>query len=136
MFIKTISHTSKKRVRLLMIFIIIMLIFWRTDSWATSINYLNMQLISALLLNIVLILIFSIIMFTIEQTTMYKKRKKATRITIFFKCTDFVKLSLIESTCTFFSFMFFDCAMIFFILFLLFRRWCYETSVWTIRKKY
>ena len=40
------------------------------------------------------------------------KRKKVTRVTIFFKCTDFVELNLIESTCTFFSFIFFDCAMI------------------------
>ena len=72
-----------------------------------------MQLISASLSNIALMLIFSIIMFTIEQTTMYMKRKKATRIIISFKCIDSVKLNLIESTCTFFSFMFFDCAIIF-----------------------
>ena len=47
---------------------------------------------------------------------MYIRRKKTTRVTISFKCTDFVKLSLIESTCTFFSFMSFDCAMIFLFL--------------------
>ena len=73
-----------------------------------------MQLISAPLSNIVLILIFSIIMFTIEQTTKYMKRKKATRVMISFKCIDFVELSLIESTCIFFSFMFFSYAMILF----------------------
>ena len=72
-----------------------------------------MQLISALLSNIALILIFLIITFTIEQTTAYIRHKKATRVTISFKCIDFVELNLIESTCTFFSFMFFDCAMIF-----------------------
>ena len=44
----------------------------------------------------------------------YMKRKKTTRITIFLKCIDFVELSFIESTCIFFSFIFFDCAMIFF----------------------
>ena len=44
---------------------------------------------------------------------MYIKRKKATRITIFFKSTDSVELNLIELTCTFFSFMFFNYAMIF-----------------------
>ena len=131
MLIKTVSHTSKKRARSLMTFIIIMLIFWRTDSWAASINRLNMQLISAPLLNIALILIFSIITFTIEQTTTYIRCKKATRVTIFLKCTDFVELSFIESTYTFFSFMSFDCAMIFLflILFLSFRRWCCKTSV-------
>ena len=73
-----------------------------------------MQLISISLSNIVLILIFSIITFTIEQTTTYIRRKKATRVTIFFKCIDFVELSLIESTCTFFSFIYFNCAMILF----------------------
>ena len=73
-----------------------------------------MQLISASLLNIVLILIFSIITLTIEQTTTYMKRKKITQVKIFFKCIDFVELNLIESTCTFFSFIFFDCAMILF----------------------
>ena len=72
-----------------------------------------MQLTSVSLSNIALILIFSIITFTIEQATTYMKCKKTTRVTIFFKCTDFVELSFIESTCTFFSFMFFDCAMIF-----------------------
>ena len=72
-----------------------------------------MQLISVSLSNIALILIFSIIMFTIEQTTMYVRRKKTTRVTIFFKCTDFVELNFIESMCTFFSFMSFNCAMIF-----------------------
>ena len=72
-----------------------------------------MQLISISLSNIVLILIFSIITFTIEQTTAYMRRKKTTRIMIFFKCINSVKLSLIESTCIFFSFMSFDCAMIF-----------------------
>ena len=45
---------------------------------------------------------------------MYMKRKKTRRITISFKCTDFVELNLIEVTCTFFSFMSFDCAMILF----------------------
>ena len=44
---------------------------------------------------------------------MYMRRKKATRITIFYKCIDFVELNLIESTCTFFSFLSFDCVMIF-----------------------
>ena len=71
-----------------------------------------MQLTSVSLLNIVLILIFLIITFTIEQTTTYIRRKKATRVTIFFKCIDFIELSLIESTYTSFSFMSFDCAMI------------------------
>ena len=42
------------------------------------------------------------------------RRKKATRVTISFKCTDFIKLSLIESTFIFFSFMSFNCVMIFF----------------------
>ena len=59
-----------------------------------------------------MILIFSIIMFTIEQATTYMRRKKITRVTDFFKCVNFVKLSLIELTCIFFSFIFFDCAMI------------------------
>ena len=72
-----------------------------------------MQLISASLSNIALILIFSIITFTIEQTTTYGRRKKTMRVTISFKCIDFVKLSLIESTYTFFSFIFFDCTIIF-----------------------
>ena len=112
MLIKIVLYTSKKRARSSMTFIIIMLIFWRTDSWATSVNHLNMQLTSAPLSNIALILIFSIITLTIEQTTAYMRRKKATRVTIFFKCIDFVELNLIESTCTFFSFMSFDCAMI------------------------
>ena len=40
------------------------------------------------------------------------RRKKTTRVTIFFKCIDFVELSFIELTCTFFSFIPFDCAMI------------------------
>ena len=71
-----------------------------------------MQLTSASLLNIALILISSIITLTIEQTTTYMRRKKATRITISFKCTDFVELSLIKSTCIFFSFISFDCALI------------------------
>ena len=75
---------------------------------------MNMQLTSASLSNIVLILIFSIITFTIEQTTTYMKRKKITRVTISLKCTDFVELNFIESTCTFFSFMSFDYAIIFF----------------------
>ena len=114
MLIETASHTSKKRARSSVTFIIIMLIFWRTDSWAISINHLNMQLTSASLSNIALILIFSIITFIIEQTTMYMRRKNITRITIFFKCTDFVELNLIESMCTFFSFMSFDCAIILF----------------------
>ena len=61
-----------------------------------------------------MILIFSIVIFTIEQTTIYVKYKEITRVTISLKCIDFVKLSLIESMCTFFSFMSFDCAMIFF----------------------
>ena len=87
-FIKIILYTFKKRARLSITFIIIILIFWRTDSWATSVNYLNMQLISISLLNIVLILRFSIIMFMIEQTTVYIRRKKTTRITISFKCID------------------------------------------------
>ena len=112
--IRTVSHTSKKRARSSMTFIIIILIFWRTDNWATSINHLNMQLISAPLLNITLILIFSIITFTIEQTTTYMKCKKTTRVTIFFKCIDFIELNFIESTCTFFSFMSFNYAMILF----------------------
>ena len=67
-----------------------------------------MQLTSVPLLNITLILIFSIITFTIEQTTTYMKRRKATRVTISLKCTNSVELNLIESTCTFFSFMSFD----------------------------
>ena len=71
-----------------------------------------MQLISASLSNIALILIFLIITLTIKQTTTYMRRKKTTRVTISFKCIDSVELSLIESTCTFFSFMFFDCAII------------------------
>ena len=114
MLIRTTSHTFKRNARSSMTFIIIMLIFWRTDSWAASINYLNLQLTSASLLNIVLILIFSIITLTIKQRTTYMKYKKATLVTISSKCIDFVKLNLIESTCTFFSFMCFDCAMIFF----------------------
>ena len=72
-----------------------------------------MQLTSVPLLNIILILIFSIITFTIKHATTYMKRKKATRITISFKCTDFVKLNLIELTCISFSFMSFNCAIIF-----------------------
>ena len=36
--------------------------------------------------------------------------KKATRVTILFKCTDYIELNLIESTCTFS--ISFDCAMI------------------------
>ena len=44
---------------------------------------------------------------------MYMRRKNVTRVTIFFKCINFVELSLIESTYTFFSFISFDCAMIF-----------------------
>ena len=72
-----------------------------------------MQLISAPLSNIALILIFSIITFTIEQTTTYMKRKKATRATISLKCTDFVELNFIELMCISFSFIFFDYAMIF-----------------------
>ena len=71
-----------------------------------------MQLISAPLSNIALILIFPIITLTIEQATTYMRRKKATRATISFKCTDSVELNLIESTCTFFSFISFDYAMI------------------------
>ena len=51
---------------------------------------------------------------------MYMKRKKATRVTIFFKCNDFVELNLIESTCIFFSFMSFDFAMILFSFNLIF----------------
>ena len=81
MLIETASHTLKNCARSSMTFIIIMLIFWHIDSWTISINRLNMQLTSASLLNIVLILIFSIITFTIEQTTMYMRRKKITRIT-------------------------------------------------------
>ena len=73
-----------------------------------------MQLTSAPLSNITLILISSIITLTIEQATMYMKHKKATRTTIFFKCTDSVELNFIESTCTFFSFISFDCVMILF----------------------
>ena len=42
------------------------------------------------------------------------RRKKATRITISLKCIDSVELSLIKLTCTFFSFIFFNYAMIFF----------------------
>ena len=42
------------------------------------------------------------------------KRKKATRVTVSFKCIDFVELDLIESTCIFLSFMSFYCAMILF----------------------
>ena len=72
-----------------------------------------MQLISVSLLNIALILIFLIITLTIEQATTYIKRKKATRVTISFKCNDFVELNLVKSTCTFFSFMSFDCAIVF-----------------------
>ena len=109
MLIKTISHTLNKCARSLMTFIIIILIFWHINSWAASINYLNMQLTSASLLNIVLILIFSIITLTIEQTTTYMKRKKATRITIFFKYIDFVELSLIKSIYTFFFYVFWLC---------------------------
>ena len=126
MFTEIVLHTLKKRARSLMMFIIIILIFWRTDSWTALINYLNMQLIFASLINIVLILIFSIITFTIEQATMYMKHKKIMRVTIFFKYTDFVELSLIESMCIFFSFMSFDCAIILFFLisFLFFHRWC------------
>ena len=125
----------KKRARSSVTFIIIMLIFWRTNSWAASVNHLNMHFISAPLSTIILILRFSISMFTIEQTTTYIRRKKITRITIFFKCTDSVKLNLIESTCTFFISS--DCAMIFFFkLFLFLYRWCCETFVWTIWKKY
>ena len=41
------------------------------------------------------------------------RRKKATRTTISFKCTDSVELNLIESMCISFSFMSFDYAMIF-----------------------
>ena len=48
------------------------------------------------------------------------KRKKIMRITISFKCIDFVELSFIELTCTFFSFIFFDCAMIFFNIIFIF----------------
>ena len=73
-----------------------------------------MQLTSVPLSNIALILIFLIITLTIEQTTMYMKRKKATRVTISLKCTDFVELSFIESMCISFFFMSFDCAMILF----------------------
>ena len=113
MLIETVSHTLKKRARSLITFIIIMLVLWRTNSWTTSINRLNMQLLFVSLLNIALISIFSIITLTIEQTTTYMRRKKTTRVTISFKCTDFVKLNLIESTCIFFSFISFDCAMIF-----------------------
>ena len=135
--IRTVSYISKKRARSLMTFIIIILIFWCTGSWVTSVNRLNMQLTSALLSNIALILIFLIITFTIEQTTAYMRRKKVTRITISFKCTDFVELSFIESRCTFFFLMSFDYAMNFFLIFLLsLRRWCCETSVWIIRKRY
>ena len=112
MFIETVSHTLKKRARSLITFIIIMLIVWRINSWAISINRLNMQLTSVSLSNIALILISSIITLTIEQTTTYMKCKKTTRVTISFKCTNFVELNFIESTCTFFSFMSFDYAMI------------------------
>ena len=138
MFIRTASHTSKKRARSSVTFIIIMLIFWCTDSWTASINHLNMQLTSAPLLNNVLILIFLIITFTIEQTTMYIKRKKTTQITISFKCTDFVELNLIELMCTFFFLYFLIVQWFFFFLLLLlsFRRWCCGIFVWTIRKKY
>ena len=123
MLIKTVLQTLKKRTRSLMTFIIIILIFWRTDNWAASINHLNMQLTSAPLSNIVLILIFSIITVTIEQITTYMKRKKTTRVTISFKYTNSVELNFIESTCTFLSFMSFNCAMIFLFLtlFLFFR---------------
>ena len=51
-----------------------------------------------------------------NATTAYIKCKKATRITISFKYTDSVEISLIDSTCTFYSFMPFDCAMIFLFL--------------------
>ena len=71
-----------------------------------------MQVISASLLNITLILIFSIITFTIEQTTTYIKHKKITQIMIFLTCTDFIELSLIESSCTFF--ISFNCIMLLF----------------------
>ena len=101
MLIRTVSHILKKRARSLMTFIIIMLVFWRTNNWTVSFNCLNMQLTSASLLNILLILIFLIITLTIEQATMYIRHKKATRATIFFKCIDFVELSLIESMCAF-----------------------------------
>ena len=53
MFIKTVSHILKKRTRSLMTFIIIILIFQRTDNWVALTNRLNMQLISILLFNIV-----------------------------------------------------------------------------------
>ena len=38
--------------------------------------------------------------------------KKARRITVSFKYTDFVELNLIDSICIFFSFISFDCTMI------------------------
>ena len=88
--------------------------FWRTNSWAASINYLNIQLTSTLLSNIILILTFSIITFIVEQATTYIRRRKIMRATISFKCTDFVELSFIESTCIFLFFIVFDDAMIFF----------------------
>ena len=130
MFIKTVSHTLKKRAHSLMISIIIILIFWRINSWAASVNRLIMQLTFALLLIIVLILIFSIITLTIEQTTTYIKRKKVTQVTIFFKCINVVELSFIKSTCIFFLIVqwFFFLS----ISFLFFRRWCCKTFVWTI----
>ena len=105
-FLETVLQTLKKRARLSMNFIIIMLVFWYIDNWAALINHLNMQLTFASLLNIVLILIFTIITFTIEQATMYMKHKKAMQITVFFKCTDFVELSLIELMYTFFFYVF------------------------------
>ena len=95
-----------------MTFIISILIIYRINNWAASINLLNIQLTSASLSHIALILIFFIIMFTIEQTTAYIRRKKITRIMIFFKSNDFVELSFIELTYISFSFMSFDYAII------------------------
>ena len=135
MLIEIALQTSKKRACLLMTFIIIMLMFWRTDSWAASINYLNMQLILISLSNIAFILIFSIIMFIVKQATTYIKRRKTTRATIFFKCIDFVELNLIKSTCIFFFFIIFDDAIIsrffdivFIFSFVILRNICLNSS--------
>ena len=107
MFTNIDSQTSKKWIRSLMKFIIMMLIFWRMRSCVASINFFDIQFISTLLLNNVLILTSLMNIFIIEQMTTYIKRRKAIQATIFFKCINSIKLNFIDSTCISFSFTIF-----------------------------
>ena len=76
MFTNIDSQTSKKWIRSLMKFIIMMLIFWRMRSCVASINFFDIQFISTSLSNNILILTLSMNTFIIKQTTTYIERKE------------------------------------------------------------